>query len=645
MRSSLLDKHIHKHLHTRKGNLKKDDKKYVRKAVLLLGVFGILITALLAILGVNELVQYSFNLPSIDIPFQRNLPESTIIYDDKGNIIYTIYDSQNRIYVPLKQIPQNMKMAMLAAEDINFYSEDGIDIPAMVRSGVHDILLSNADDGLQGASTITQQLVKYTALTSNRTVERKVKEIVMTLKITQKYSKNQILEAYLNAIPFGGSNYGVEAAARAYFGKDIGQLDLAQCAFLAGLPQAPSAYSPLYSPNPDALTLAIQRQHYVLDQMLKYKSITNVTADEIESALSEPLVFNQNQGIQYPGFVLNVKSLLYQMYGSNVVNNDGLHVYTTLDPTMQNDAQQSVANGVATEVKQGFNAHNGSLVAINATNGNLLAMVGSANNNDSSPQVNGAVNMTLFPVSPGSSVKPFVYLTAFENGEDPTTQVHDVKTTFPGYPNGYTPMDFDDKFEGTIPISQALLQSRNIPAVETANKVGLAKVYDTLMLAGENIGNCDAQLSMAIGACYTSLLDHTSAYIVFPNDGVKHPVREILSVENKYGNVIYDNNKITSSYLFPADKVQEINGVLKNYDTLGPVKAKGWTVAGKTGTSQDNKNSLFMGYSSSLVVGVWCGNTDQSATSPVTYGENTAAPIWNEFMLDVLPMFPESSSF
>ncbi len=646
MHSRLLNKNIHKDLQKKKAAGKINEKKSRRRGVFVFVVLASLIGFTILAYLASIVASYTINLPPINTPFERKLPESTIIYDDKGNIIYTIYKDQNRIYTPLQDIPKNMQYAMLAAEDINFYSEDGINPLAIARSVVHDVFSNNADSSLQGASTITQQLVKYTSLDQSRTIERKIKEIVLTLKISQHYSKDQILEAYLNAIPFGGSNYGVEAAARAYFNKNIGQLDLAQCAFLAGLPQAPSLYSPLFSIGPGALQLGLARQRYVLEQMLKNKQVTHVTKDQITEAENEQLVFSMSQQIPYPSFSLYIKDQLYKMYGEDSVDTQGLRVYTTFDTQIQNAAQKSVEDGVAQELKIGYNAHNASLVSMDATNGNLLAMVGSVNYHDESPQVRGEVNMTLFPISPGSSVKPFVYLRAFMDGETPDTIVHDVKTTYNLNPGTYTPMDFDGKFEGDMAITRALLESRNVPAVETGNKIGIQNVYNTLLQAGlEDVKNCQYGLSISIGACEVPLIQHTTAFGILSQDGVKHPLRSILQVYDKSKKKLFDDTSIQSQQVFPADQVKKINDILKNYHTLVPVKDNGWTVAGKTGTSQDNKNNLFMGYSSHLVTGVWAGNTDQSFTSPVTYGENTAAPIWNEFMNTVLPMYPENSNF
>lgn len=648
MRSRLLNHTIHKHIIKQKARHILGDRYYRGKSISFMLIFLIILGIGLIGYGASVVAQYSIGLPSIATPFERKLPESTQVYDDKGNVIYTLFDngagnSENRIYVPLSDISHNMKMAMIAAEDINFYHEDGIDPLAIARSFVHDIF-SSGDASVQGASTITQQLVKYTSLTQDRTIERKIKEIILTLKITQAYSKDQILEAYLNAVPFGGDNYGIQAAAQAYFNENANQLDLAQSAFLAGLVQAPGVYSPLFSKDPDAGQLAIDRQHYVLDQMLKYSAITHITKAEYEQAYNESLTFAPPAQLQDQSFDFYVRDELYEMYGENYVNTQGLKVYTTLDQNIQNIGQSTVTNGVKTILAQGQNAHNGSLIALNASNGNILAMVGSANYTDQSPEVAGDVNMTLFPISPGSSVKPFVYELAFEkDGETPDTIVNDVATTFDG---GYTPLDWDDKYEGNISISKALLDSRNIPAVETAQKLGFINVYNQLVKVGEPLGpSTEYGLSLAIGACDVPLLDHTDAYDILSQDGVQHPARSILYVTNKYGKIIYDNRQVQSENVLPAKYVQMVNSILKNYPTLAPIKAKGYVVAGKTGTSQDDKDNLFMGYSSSIVVGIWSGNTNEAPTSDETFGETTAAPMANTFFEQVLPLFPESGNF
>jgi len=644
MQSQSVSRRVHKNLKQTKHKHASEDREYIRRSCF----FFALLFILAGITGVvyvgSVIAKYATNLPPTDTPLSRSLPESTLVYDKNGNIIYTIYSSENRIYVPLSKIPKVMQMAMLSAEDIHFYSEDGIDPLAIARSAVFDIFAKSQDETLQGASTITQQLVKYTSLTQSRTVERKVKEIILTLKVTQAYSKDQILQAYLNTVPFGGNNYGIEAASQAYFNKDVWNLDLAESAFLAGLPQAPGVYSPLYSSDPAALQFALSRQHYVLAQMLKYKNITGVTSAEIQSALSEKLVFASPEYLKYPDFDLYIRGLLDQMYGTNMVNNGGLRVYTTLDPTLEADAEATVQKDVPKLVAEGLNAHNASLIAEDTTNGNLLAMVGSVNYNDPSPEVEGNVNMTLFPVSPGSSVKPWVYMTAFEQGQNPDSIVNDVKTTFTG---DYTPEDFDFKYMGNISIKTALLNSRNIPAVETAMKVGLVNVYNNITAGGLiSIPPAFASYpSLAIGSCYIPLIQETAGYQVFSQDGVMHPMRSILLVQNKYGQTIYNNQAVLSTQLFPTTPVKELNSILQGYSTLAPVKARGYTVAGKTGTSQDAKNNIFMGYSSHLATGVWSGNTNQTATSANTFGEDTAALLWNDFMLKALPLYPGNSAF
>lgn len=650
---SLLQKKIHSHvIQTQKKHTAKEQKQYDKRSIYFF--FTVFILVLVGVIGYfgQLIATYSLNLPSTSTPFERKLPESSLIYDSKGNILYSIYSTQNRIYVPLQSIPQTMRLAMLAAEDINFYKEEGINLQAIARSALHDIFNYSGETSLQGASTITQQLVKYTALNLNRTTERKIKEVILTLRVSQKYSKDQILEAYLNTVPFGGSNYGIEVAARQYFGEDVSQLDLAQSAFLAGLPQAPSIYAPTYDTKTNTFTVplgAIDRQEYVLDQMLKNKDITGVTNDDISIAKAEVLHF-KSIDIKYQSFDQYIKGLLYTMYGDGVYT-DGYKVYTTLDPNLQDLAQQKVTLGVAKQTAQGLGVHNGSLVAIDATNGNTLAMIGSVDYNNTSPKVAGNINMALSPVSPGSSVKPFVYLGGFETGMNPDTKLQDVKTTFQG---NYTPMDFDNKFENDISLKDALLQSRNIPAVEVAQKIGLQHVYSNLVRAGLPLGSIyNYGLSLAIGGCEIPLIDHTGAFAVLSQDGVKHPIRSILLVKNKYGKTVEDNTKVQSSTIFDPNLVKEMNSILKNYHTLqvGDKSSKNvingvtYEVAGKTGTGQDNKNNLFMGYSGHLSVGVWVGNTDQSFTNNNTFGEDTAAPIWNAFMHEALPEFSANNGF
>lgn len=607
-----------------------------------LKVFCILI--LLAILGVSILAsaiiaQYSRNLPSVQQVFARSAPETTQIYAGDGTLLASVYDKENRIYEPLSQIPKQMQWAVLAAEDVEFFQEDtGINIKSIARAAIYDV--SHKDTGsLQGASTITQELVKDTVLTQNQTLGRKIQEIIITLRISQKYTKEDILQAYLNKVGFGGSNYGVEAAAQFYFGKDVGQLDLAQCALLAGLLQAPSIYSPLVGSEPN---LAQVRQRYVLNQMLIHKDLTGVTQDEITQAENETLVYNTNPvqpQLQAPQFVYYIEQLLKNQYGDNLVNNGGLKVYTSINLHDQQLATKAVQEGVAKELAQGQNAHNASLVSIDPSTGEVLAMVGSVNYSDTSKKVSGNVNMATSHISPGSSVKPFVYTLAFQNlGYTPKTIVPDIKKTFAG---GYTPMDWDYKFEGEIPVKTAVLNSRNIPAVDTGNKLGLSSMYamfQNLDITG--LGPIDNYgLSFAIGAADISLLDFTNAYTIFPNDGYEYPLRPILKIYDKFGKLVEDNTSNKPRLIFQSYYIKEMNSILVNYSTLSPVRSAGYSVAGKTGTSQNNADLLFMGYSANLVTGVWAGNTDNSPTTSNSWGESVAAPIWNQYMLSVLPQY------
>lgn len=655
-------KHINKKIITKKKGKGKNfsTKKNFKKNSLIkkgpgffLIVFSIIGIGFLVYLG-NLVAIYSLELPPTDTPFKRSLPESTVIYDDKGNSLYNIYGTDNRVYTPLSKIPKQMKMSMLAAEDIHFYDEDGINISAILRSLIYD--LTKTDEGsLQGASTITQQLVKYAALKDDsRTYERKIKEIILTLKISKQYSKDQILEAYLNDVPFGGTSYGIEVAAKTYFNKDVSELDLAQCAFLAGLPQAPSVYSPLYAADKSsALKLSMERKNYVLDQLLKNKSYTGVTDSQIKAAKNETLTFSNSETLKYPHFVLYIRDELYKQFGKDYVNNNGLQVYTTLDSKIQDIAQEELTNGVTNSLKpiyglsNGYNTHNGSLVAIDPTNGNVLAMVGSIDYNDTSDNVRGMTNMATSPsISPGSSIKPWVYLTGLQNGMTPDTTLHDTKTIFGdnGSGQGYEPFDWDNKYEGDIKLSQALLESRNIPAVEVANSVGVNKIYNNLILAGYDTLKpvTNYGLSLAIGGTNeVSLLEHTGAFQIFADNGSRHPIRTIEKVNDKYGKNIFDNTPIITSKVFDSTYTNQINSILKNYSTVSRVRSAGYSVAGKTGTSQFNKNNLFMGYSTNIVVGVWMGNTNQSPTTSITFGENTAGPVWTNFMLRVEPLLPK----
>ena len=598
----------------------------------------ILCMILLLLLGVGFIANVTSHLPSINTPFERTLPESTQIFDAKGNVIYTLFGSENRLYTPYKKIPRNMKMAIIAAEDINFYREEGINPFAILRAAFHDVFFNTVDTPIQGASTLTQQLIKYTSLTSSRTIERKMKEIILALKIVRVYSKPEILETYLNTVPFGGNNYGIESAARAYFNKDIWQLDLAQCAFLAGLVQAPGVYSPVFSSDSHAMQSALIRQHYVLDQMQIHENITHIQANEIAAAKIEKLVFKHDEQIfQDPFFSLFIRDWLFRKYGKKYVLENGLKVYTTLDPELQQSAQTTITNTVSQTPIQSLNIHNASLISVDNSNGNILAMVGSVDYNNKSKHVEGKVNMTLFPITAGTSILPFVYLTSLEHGYDEDTIVNDTPTSFP---ENYTPSNFDDQYEGQIPLQKAVIDTRTVPAIEITQKIGLKSIYTNLLLMGFSslLPLKNYNLSFASGEFAAPLFDETSAYAMLAREGVHHPNRGVLKVLDKYSHPLYQSS-LQSIQIFPKENAVTIRELLKSNGIITSFINRGYKSYGQSGNDQVHKNNVFIGSINQLTTGIWMGNTDQSDTLVTANSDNTAGAAWNTFMLQAIPFY------
>ncbi|NTV79169.1 MAG: penicillin-binding protein, partial [Clostridiales bacterium] len=478
------------------------------------------------------------SLPSPDELVTRSSDESTQILDRNGTILYTIYGNQNREFVSIDKIPEKTKWAVIAAEDIEFYQHKGVDYKGIVSAALANL---KAGGITRGASTITQQLIKNTILYDvlgdeayQQKYTRKIKEILITMQVEQTFTKDQILQLYLNEVPLGGVNYGLQAAANAYFAKDVSELTLAESAVIAGLIQSPGVYSPLYGTNPD---MAKERQSYVLDQMLKHKDLTGVTEEEVEAARNEELVYSTRKiDIKAPHFVFYVKQLLVEKYGIDRVEKGGLKVTTTLDYPVQEIAEEEVSKGVDNAKKNNIN--NGAMVVMDPNNGQVLAMVGSVDYwNIEDPRVDGNVNIALSQRQMGSSIKPFVYLTAVQQGYGPGTVTPDLEQIKFGT---YDPKNWDSKNMGLMTARKALVYSRNVPAVYTLQTVGIDSFLQTAEAVGiTSLANkAGYGLSLALGSGEETLLEHATAYTVLANGGLKYDVSPILKVEDSDGDVL-----------------------------------------------------------------------------------------------------------
>lgn len=584
---------------------------------------------------------YSRDLPTPGKLVVSKYKDATRIYDRHGVLLYSVYQEQNRTYVKLQDIPKDLQHATIAIEDQDFYKNKGFSPVAYLRV-VKNAMLGK---GLGGGSTITQQLVKNVLLSNERTLPRKIKELVLAIQVDNRYSKDQVLELYLNNIPYGGTAIGVEAAAEEYFGKNAKDLTLAESVFLAGLPQSPSTYSPFTGGK-----LYVGRSKAVLKQMVENKYITKEQSDKVLSQI-ESFKFSQKEtNFKAPHFVMYVKKKLAGQFGESYVETGGLQVTTSLDYDLQKDAEQIVKDDINGLKK--YRVSNGAAMVTDPKTGEILTMVGSKDyfDKDNDGNFNAAVQGNR---QPGSSLKPIIYAKAFEKGYTPATMLMDVKTDFPtGDPTqpNYSPVNYDGKFHGPMQLRFALGNSINIVAVKLLALVG---IKDAMQLGYDmGIRNWDPTptnlksvgLSLVLGGRETTLFDEMTAYGVFANEGKREDLVSILKVTDSKGKVLYEYKPEEGDQILPKEITFLISHILldNNARTMefGPnsyLRIPGKTVAVKTGTTDDKRDNWTMGYTPSYVVGVWVGNNDNSPMNPyIASGTTGASSIWHKIMTRVL---------
>ncbi len=572
------------------------------------------------------------NLPNPAELSHQEIAQTTKIYDRNKVLLYQIYANQNRTNVPLSEIPQDFKNATIAIEDKNFYSTPGFDILAIIRSAYADL----TGKPLQGGSTITQQLIKARLLTPDRTIERKIKEVILSVWAEQIYTKDEILEMYFNQVPYGGTTWGAQAAAQTYFGKDVRRLTLAESAFLAGLPQAPSIYSP-YSGTPD---LWKGRQRDVLTRMRELKFITK---EEAEKAQKEKLVFKPNQNsIKAPHFVMYVKDLLIERYGLPVVERGGLTVITSLELKTQDMAQKIITDEVE---KAGYlNFTNAGALITNPTNGDILAMVGGKDYYDPN---GGNYNVTTALRQPGSTIKVVTYSAALMNGYTGATTIQDTPVSFasPGSPP-YSPANYDGRFHGNVTLRNALGNSINIPAVKTLNQIGVS----TMVNLGKKMGISTWQdpenygLAITLGAAEAKMTEMATVYGTLANKGKKVELNPILKITNYQGAILEEKNEIKEKRAMPEEVAFIISNILadNNARSMGfglnsPLNIPKHIVSVKTGTTDNKRDNWTIGYTPKVLTAVWVGNNDNTPMNPLlASGITGAAPIWNKIMNNLL---------
>ena len=605
------------------------------------------LAGILSVIGV--FAYFSKDLPSPGNLNNRAIAQSTKIYDRTGtHLLYEIHGEEKRTEVPFSQLPETIRYATIALEDQNFYTNHGIEITSIIRAGLADVLHRKAT---QGASTITQQLVKQTLLTSEKTLSRKVKEAILSVELGQKFSKDEILGMYLNQIPYGSNAYGTEAAAQTFFGKHASELTLDESALLAALPQAPSHFSP-YGNYTDDLKA---RQEYALDQMARLGYITadQATAAKQVDVLSKIRPFSEN--IAAPHFVMYVKEYLEKQYGEQTVEQGGLKVYTTLDWDKQQIAEQAVQNHVEKNATT-YRANNAALVAADPKTGQILAMVGSKDYfgkatptgciSGKNCTFEGNFNVATALRQPGSSFKPYVYLTAFQKGFSPETNIWDVDTNFSTVDGQvYNPKNYDGENRGLLQMKDALAMSLNVPAVKTLYLAGIKNSIDTAHKMGITTLNDPDRygLSLVLGGGEVTLMDHVNAFSTFATGGIHHNQSTILKVEDSSGKVLETytpdagNRVVEEKYIAMIDYILSTNSLRAPvFGENNPLRFDDRPVAAKTGTTNDWHDGWTMGYTPSLVAGVWTGNNDNSVMAKGADGSYVASPIWHEFMQKAL---------
>lgn len=582
-----------------------------------------------------------FFLPLVTIIFLQELPnpreltttpipQTTKIYDRNGALLYEIYIDQNRSVISLSSIPKDLVNATIAVEDKDFYRHPGFNFLSIVRAAKRTFI----DKDLQGGSTITQQLIRTSFLTQEPTIGRKIKELVLAFWAERMYTKDQLLEMYLNRVPYGGTAYGIEAASQTYFGKSVRDLTLGEAALLAGLPAAPTIYSPFGS-HPE---YAKRRQIEVINRMV---ALGFVNDKAVSKAIEEELVFkNHSSPFKAPHFVLFVKDFLAQKYGLRLVEQGGLRVTTSLDLATQEMAQNLVHDEV--EKIASLNVTNGAALVTNPSNGDILVMVGSKDYFGKE----GNFNVVLSPRQPGSTIKAVTYAAAFEDGFTAATILEDTPATFSGLSEEtYSPVNYDGRFHGRVSLRSAFANSYNVPAVKTLSKIGV----DKMVVMGKRLGirSWDGKnnfgLSLTLGGGEITMIDLATVYGVLANGGERVELNPILKITSAKGEVIEEKGTDKKQVLdkgiafILSDILADNNARSAAFGTNSVLSIPNRFIPVKTGTSDNKRDNWTIGFTKEGLVAVWVGNNNNSPMHPsLTSGVTGAAPIWNKIMSSLL---------
>jgi len=610
-------------------------------------MFAVLVVVLCGVAGVGIGVG---NWLRKDLPSPANLqtiapPVKTLVYDRNEKLVHEFF-KENRSIVPLRDIPKPLVQAILAIEDRRFYTHWGVDPIRLLRALVTDIVARRPE---QGGSTITQQLARNLFLTHEKTFTRKLKEVVLAIRIEQTYTKDEILEMYFNQIYFGEGAYGVDAAAKVFFGKRVQELTFPECALLAGLPRNPRDYSPRRDPD-----RALRRRNLVLSQMLAARFISRA---QYEQASEAPLGVTKTRynAQEAPYFMEMVRQYLDERYGSNQLYEGGLRIHTTIDIDVQHAAEEALekrltaleqrnqykkTRAVLAAKAAGSQARDrnqteylqGAIVSIEPSSGQIMALVGGRDFNESN--FNRAVQAAR---QPGSAFKPFIYTAAIDNGFSPTDIILDTPVSFnAGNGQEWSPQNYDKKYRGPVTLRSALANSVNVPAAKLLQKLGTSVVTSYAKRMGIK-SRLLPDLSLALGTSEVNLLELTSAYGVFANQGVRVPPIYILSVEDKNGKILEQSRTVAEEVLSPETALtmtSMMESVLEN-GTAASARALGFTApaAGKTGTTDDYTDAWFVGYVPGAVTGVWVGFDRKQKIGPGMTGAAAALPIWVDVML------------
>ena len=603
---------------------------------------GLILFIIGAALSLVLFLYFSIQLPSVDQILSRQVPQSTKIYDRTGEtLLYEISGGEKRTAIPLDQIPDYVKDATISIEDAGFYTEPGFSIRGILRA-----LYVNITSGeiVQGGSSITQQLARNAFLSPEQKYSRKLKELLLAIRLTRHLTKDEILELYLNEIPYGPTIYGIEAASQSYFEKSTSELTLAESAILTALPQAPSYYSPWGNHRNELF----ERQKLVLKRTLDEGKITK---EEHDAALKEKISFAaRNEGIKAPHFVIAVQEYLVSKYGEDLVRVGGLKVITTLNWDLQQLGEKAVAEG-AVRNENLYEGKNAALIAEDPKTGQILAMVGSRNYFET--EIEGNFNVATQGLrQPGSALKPFVYMTAFSQGYTPDSVIFDVSTEFDTTrieSNSYKPENFDSQFRGPVSFRQALAQSINIPAVKVLYLVGIENVLDVVKNLGITTLNDPRRygLSLVLGGGEVKLVDMVSAYSVLAQEGIWRPQVMILEIKNSEGEAI-EKYEESSKEVASLQYTRLVNDILTDVgaraglysSSLHLTQVPGHDIALKTGTSNDYRDAWVFGYTPALVTGIWAGNNDNKPMKRQGSSILAALPIWDAFMEEALKEYP-----